>query len=194
MNFYDKKDQLIKLKFDGDSSITDLDIENAVNLLRFEVQCGRDKLRDIKRKLRFDERIIINYLDLVLSQNIILDYYDKVIGSGDFYNQAKAFEKIDNSDHSTRYKTDLKNTMQLIANARSVFKAKEQFMSGVDLKNTNPPIHIVGKGSTFNNRLKQIRGCGINPILIPRDWEVQSLANLRNEIVEQFKLQITNSD
>lgn len=77
------------------------------------------------------------------------------------------------------------NTLRLIAQARSVNEAKKQFADGVKLKNTD--VRMKGTVRTFNKYLKLLKDMEINPITVPKNWEVDILQNLSELIVKVLK-------
>lgn len=181
VNFYDKADQLIKLY---NEQTTEMVPSFPDNILRIEIQCKYSKTSYIKRKLNFQDKSILNYLDEELSAEMILSYYDKVIGGGDYYNFIQAEKIINDSDEKVRMKNALIKTLKVIANARSISKAREQFQKGLTIKNTT--IFVKGSKDTFNKHLRLLRSMGINPVTIPREWALNTLPNMRDQIIREL--------
>jgi hypothetical protein len=186
INFYDKKDEISKRIEDEYTNVLESDLDEAENILRFEVQCNKGKINSIKAKNNFTNKDISNFLNSCIGEDIILSYYDRTIGDGDFYCLREAEKIIKNQQElSQRTQNVLVKTLKLIAQARDVNKAKKQFVEGVKLKNTN--IKLKGTNRTFNNHIRQIQELNINPVTIPRKWGISRLINLR-----QFILQAVN--
>lgn len=163
LNFYDKEAEVITSGYDQKQ------IDDAKNILRIEVQCKKGKINNLKKN---DDNIIstelYNFIDMDLSRDVLTDYYDKTIGSGDFYsfNEAK---KIINAqlNITDNMKKKLIDHLKYINNYKSIWKAKQEFK--------NNPL--------FNEYLKRIRALNINPVIIPRREKTLSLANIKTEII-----------
>lgn len=158
INFYDKEDELIKKNFN---------IDGAKNLLRLEVQCNKSKINNIKYKKGFDINHVKNYLKMDLSEEYIKHYYNKTIGSGDYYKLSRAIEMINNSNYTEMIKKRLIEGLQGVNLHRSIWKAREK---------------SVYSKISFNKHLKMIRALNINPVTIPNSWEMDYLENPKNII------------
>lgn len=177
INFYDKEDQVKKKECS-----TDIELRYAKNTIRLEVQCKKDKVQNIKKTHGFPDKSIRNYLNEDLAREIVLNYYDQCIGSGNYYDLPSAIKIINLSHYNIAVKDALINTLRLIAQARSIYKAREQFINGVTIKNTNPRLIFRGTKSTFKKNLDRLRELNINPVLIPREWNIKFLPNPRNAL------------
>lgn len=187
INFYDKADQLSKKIERGIPGTTEDDLRQVQNILRIEIQCELSKINGIKNKYDLDGRNIKYFMQPEIARQVILYYYDRIIGSGDYYKAYDAARIImKNEIISKKVKHNSLNTIQLIAQARSIWKGREQFIEGVKIKNTKPPITLKGGKATFNTRLKIIRELGINPVVIPRDWNIDYLPSIQEEIEKQL--------
>lgn len=158
INFYDKEDELMKKNFNTDG---------AKNLLRLEVQCNKPKTNNIKYKNEFGTSHVKNYLRMDLSEEYINHYYDKTIGSGDYYKLSKAIQIIKDSNYTDTMKKRLIEVLQEVNLHRSIWKAREK--------------SIYSKHS-FNKYLNMIRALNVNPVTIPNSWEVNHLENVKNII------------
>lgn len=187
LNFYDKYDQLEKHLLALNKTMTNKEMSEATNMLRFEIQCLRGKTDYIKRREGFDSKSIEHFLDPSLSNKLILDYYDKSIGSGDFYSLHAARVIVDRANLQFRTKQTLLNILKLIAQARSIEKARVQFIDGADI---GVGTIIKGSRKAFNDNLKKIRSLGVNPVTIPRNWEITFLPNPRGLILSRMQSEI----
>lgn len=183
LNFYNKLDQLKKHFLGLNKTMTNKELIEATNMLRFEIQCKRGKTDYIKRREGFGSKSIEHFLDPSLSNKLILDYYDKSIGTGDFYSLHLARTIVDRAELQFRTKQTLLNILKLIAQARSIEKARVQFMAGVDIGNGT---FIKGSRKAFNDNIKKIRLLGVNPVTIPRNWEITFLPNPRSLIISRM--------
>lgn len=180
INFYDKEDQLSKK---GD--FTDEELAYAINTLRLEVQCKSDKVQDIKETHGLLDKRVTGYLTNDLSREVILDYYDRCIGPGDYYKLSEAIKIIKASSYKKGAKYNMISILRLIAQARSIYRARYQFTAGVAIKNTHPRLVLRGAKSTFNTNLNRLRELNINPVVIPREWEIDFLPNPREYLTRR---------
>ncbi|MEK4471782.1 hypothetical protein NSQ91_00985 [Paenibacillus sp. FSL R7-0048] len=187
LNFYDKFDQLEKHLLALDKTMSNKEQNEATNMLRFEIQCQRGKTDYIKRREGFDTKSIEHFLDSSLSNKLILDYYDKSIGTGDFYSLHGARAIVDRANLQFRTKQTLLNTLKLIAQTRSIEKARVQFIAGVDIGGGTV---VKGSRKTFNDNIKKIRLLGVNPVTIPRNWEIAFLPNPRGLILSRIQSEL----
>lgn len=175
LNYYDKFDHISK-KINANSLDAYL-MEEAQNIYRIEVQClNYNKLKLIRKKFDLPkETNLYHYLRSDIAEWALLSYYDKVIGRADYYSLDEAIKKVDSTVWGSRKKENIKNWIKLIAQARSVSKARKQFVEGTTLARTD----IVVKGSlnTFWNYERACRDIGVNPVTIPRDWGIDYIPN-----------------
>lgn len=175
LNFYDKLDHI--RKYIGSTSPNAYLLEEAKNIFRIEIQClGNKKLKHIKNKYKLPTYAnIYDYLRSDIAKETIFYYYKKVIGTGDYYSMNEAINKIQNSTWSNRKKENIIKWLRLIAQARSVSNAREQFITGTVLKNTNTLVK--GSLNTFGNYIKSCEAIDLNPVTIPKDWEIKYIPN-----------------
>lgn len=155
INFYDKFDERLK----NAKNI----VPSAKNILRLEIQCSKTKTDYIKEKYGWETKYLVNYLKEELSNEIISYYYKNTIGAGDYYSLTKAKELINNSSHQTRTKEILVDILERINSAKSIWKVRE--------KNIYPK-------EDFNRYLRLIRALEVNPVTIPRRWNIEKLDNI----------------
>ncbi|WP_040191080.1 hypothetical protein, partial [Clostridium culturomicium] len=154
INFYDKESERLSQNFN---------LDGAKDLLRLEVQCKKPKTNSIKTKEGFATRHLKHYLSQDLSSEILDHYYNKTIGTGDYYKLTEAIKMVKESKHTSKTQEKLIGVMKAVSKHRSIWKAREQ-------SEYNP--------SCFNLYLKKIRELGINPVTIPLRWEINKLKNL----------------
>ena len=132
---------------------------DAENIVRFEVQCKKGRVLTLQRKYRFPNRNILHFLNEDIAQEILLDEYIKSVGRGNFFSLYWAKKEIDKSNFSAPKKLHLVQLLQLIAQARHVSIAKEQFIAGTRIKRTD--IVVKGSDATFRNYLRDLAELGI---------------------------------
>lgn len=156
INFYDKEDQQLKANFNRDG---------VSDLLRLEVQCNKTKINNIKYKRGFRTSYVKNFLQADLSKEYINTYYDKTIGSGDYYKLSKAIQMVEDSNYTRIIKKRLVEVLRAISKHRSIWKAREESKYS---------------RSYFNKYLNMIRALNINPVTIPNKWELGFLKNINS--------------
>lgn len=175
LNYYDKLDHISK-KIDTNSFDAYL-LEEAQNIYRIEVQClNHNKLKHIRKKFDLPtESNLYKYLRLDIAEWAFLSYYDSVIGRADYYSLAEAIKIVEATEWSKRRKENIKNWLKLIAQARSISKARQQFVDGTILGRTGTVVK--GSLNTIRNYEKACRDIGVNPVTIPKDWGVSYIPN-----------------
>ena len=154
INFYDKENERLKQNFN---------VDGANALLRLEVQCNKSKTNNIKYKNEFKTSFVKNYLKKDLSKEYINYYYNKTIGSGDYYKLSKAIQIIKESNYTDIIKKRLIEVLQEVNLHRSIWRAREKSKYS---KNS------------FNKYLKMIRTLNLNPVTIPNKWKIDYLESI----------------
>ena len=165
INIYDKEAQQINEGADRQT------IEQAKDILRFEVQINKEK---IKQMVRTDKDILnselSNFLPKELAQETLTKYFDQTIREGDFYslNEIRKIMKK-RQDIKPKMKEKLIEFIKLINQKENIWTAK-------DLYNND---------RLFNSYVKQLReDLNINPITIPRERKVPHLTNPKKELID----------
>ena len=173
---YDKKKQ-IQETYGGvpDDELQQL-IDNADGTIRFELQCKKRKIIGLKNRYGFASRSIINFLNEDIANDLLQKQYRQTVGSGDFYSFYHAQKRINEAPFGQKKKDNLVNFLRLVAQARHVDAALEQFVAG-GTKIKRMDIVVEGSRNTFCNRLLDIAFVNINPVLIPKERKVTFLQN-----------------
>ena len=158
INFYNKEHERLSQNFNKDG---------AKDLLRLEIQCKKPKTNTIKFKNGFESRHLEHYLSNKISYQQLEYYYNKTIGSGDYYKLSEAIRIVQDSNYTSKTKEKLIDVLRVINKHRSIWKARE--------KSEYNKV-------CFNRYLKQIRELGVNPVTIPGSWKVNKLKNIFYEI------------
>jgi hypothetical protein len=159
VNIYDKHEQLMAKIPEYD------DIENARNIIRFEVQCLAPKLKEIRKKFDIKKDEPSKLLTEEVCSHIILSYYKKTIGYGNYYTLEEAIKMIENSNYSKGEKKSMVSSINLINTKRSVWKARESLETDYKIRK-------------FNNDLERMLELDINPVTIPRTWGANRVKNM----------------
>ena len=164
--------------------------EDAKSIIRFEIQYKNRKLYSLSKS---NKRILSNppellaereldelYDDLIsnrrvaipieaiLSDNIaaceLEKYFYKVIQRGDYYTLEAAKRLIEEENWQQKKKERLIGALTLVSQCRSIYKAKST-LDGKDLDG-------------FRKSLRDLSMIGINPVTIPREWNIEFIPNL----------------
>lgn len=96
LNFYDKADEMTKAQ--GGHRHTPEEIQEAKDILRIEVQAGRDKLSNIKRKQEFTSKQISEFMSSpAAAEKLIIDYASRVLGDATYRKKPAAITLIKKS-------------------------------------------------------------------------------------------------
>lgn len=153
INFYNKENERLSQNFNKDG---------AKDLLRLEIQCKKPKTNTLKAKNKFDSRHLEHYLSQEISYQQLEYYYNKTIGTGDYYKLSEAIRIVQESNYTSKTKEKLTEVLRAVSRYRSIWKAREESQYN---------------SSCFNRYLKKIRVLGVNPVTIPSRWGVNMLKN-----------------
>ena len=157
INAYDKYEQLVT----QDPSNPNLD--DALHIIRFEVQCMARKIYPMKRRLREAGGTTIDILKKILSEEncreVICGYYNRVIMHGDYYTLDLARQSVKRKGYSKSKEDRLILALELVNHYRGIAKAKAT-LNGKDLDN-------------FRHSLRNLTDIGVNPVTIPRNYNIK---------------------
>lgn len=180
INYYSKYLQLRNKSLENvDNKHPPIDqeiLDAARNIYRFEVQCKYHKIYSMSQKAKeAGDRNVNKYkslLDPILCVTIISNYYDKVIGKGDWYTLSTAIQIIKSKDFNCQRENRLIQALKYVSQCRSISKAKESC-----------PDKML---STFIRTLKELEALNINPVTIPREWHIDYIPNLLRDYLDQL--------
>ncbi len=138
------------------------------NIYRFEVQCKYYKTYSLSQKAAKVEDFSCNKYKSLLTPvkciEIISNYYKKTIGEGDWYTLSEAIKIIKSKNYNCQREKKLINTLKYVNQYRSLYKAKK----------TIPEDQL----RSFNEALNDLSNLNINPVAIPREWNIKHIPNL----------------
>ena len=174
--FYDKEKEI------GAMALPDEKKEHlkndAMSVIRYEVQCRKPKISQLKQKYRLSDRSVCRFLDETISDTVLFDCYEQTVGFADFYELRQAQQRLNGcAEISATCKKRMFNLLQLIAQARHLDIARRQFIAETAIKHSKPDLTVGGCDSTFRKYLNVLEENGINPVPIPKDWKVPYLEN-----------------
>lgn len=172
LNFYDKQDEMQKAE--GGTRHTPEEISQAKDILRIEVQAGRDKLSGIKRKQEFTSKQISEFMTSPeAAEKLVIDYATKVLGNATYRKKPAAITIINHSKKQKRTKE------QLIAALEAVSKPYKRID---EVRQEHPDLEI-------DKTKKILRDLDINLATLDKNTKVRELpsipALLREAIEEE---------
>lgn len=172
LNFYDKADEMQKAE--GGTRHTQEEIQQAKDILRIEVQAGRDKLSGIKRKQEFTSKQISEFMTSPeAAEDLVIDYATKVLGNATYRKKPAAITIINHSKKQKRTKD------QLIAALEAVSKPYKRID---EVRQEHPDLEI-------DKTKKILRDLDINLATLDKNTKVRELpsipALLREAIEEE---------
>lgn len=143
-------------------------LEAAKNIIRFEVQCKYHKMYTLSDKAKSSGNKSINKFEDLLSYNtccdIIVDYFKKVIMTGNWYTLEEAVRIVEGQNYNSQKEKRLINALELVNQCRSLAKAKTAYHEE--------------ELDAFKRTLKDLTSLNINPVTIPREWGIKHIPNL----------------
>lgn len=171
LNFYDKMDEMTKAQ--GGSRHTPEEISQAKDILRIEVQAGRDKLSGIKRKQEFTSKQITEFMTSPeAAEQLVLMYAYKVLGSATYRKKPAAITII---NHSKKHQ---KTKDQLIAALDEISKPYKRVD---EVRAACPDLNI-------DKCKKILRDLNINLVTLDKNSKVKelpSIPELLREAIEE---------
>jgi hypothetical protein len=158
-------------------------IEDSIDVIRFEIQCKYPKVYYMSRVIKNDEEyenieLINAMLSDDISENLIRKYIDRVIRRGDYYPLEAAKELIRSKNYQKRKEGWLIETLELINRCRGISKAKAELRSD--------------EYDEFKRGMRVLEAIGINPVMIPREWGIKHISNLFNAYFFIFSVEKVN--
>lgn len=170
LNFYDKQDEMIKAE--GGTRHTPEEIQEAKDILRIEVQAGRDKLSGIKRKQEFTSKQITEFMkDPEAAEDLVLMYAEKVLGSATYRKKPAAITLINHSKKHQQTKE------QLIAALEAVSKPYKRVD---EVRGEHPELNI-------DKAKKILRSMDINIISLDKNTKVKELPSIPALLLEAIE-------
>lgn len=167
INCYEKlvELQMRNRKDEESGPITQEVLDEAQDIIRFEVQCLYPRTRKLCQQAEKDGIDIYKYLfDYKTFLKVINAYYKDTIGRGDWFTLSAAEKKIESKHYNSQKKERLLNALREVNQCRGLSKVKAKD-HGDDLE-------------AFKRTLKDLADIGINPVTIPREWGIAHIPNL----------------
>ena len=170
LNFYDKFDEMTKAQ--GGTRHTPEEIEQARDILRIEVQAGRDKLSNIKRKQDFTTKQISEFMTSPgAAEQLVISYAEKVLGSATYRKKPAAITII---NHSKKHQ---KTKEQLIAVLNEVSQAYRRVD---EVRDAHPDLEI-------DKCKKILRSMDINTVTLDKNAKVKELPSIPTLLLQAIE-------
>ena len=138
------------------------DMENALDIIRFEIQCKYLKVYSMAQIIKNKSRhftLLNEMLSDEVSRDIISRYFDKVVLRGDYYTIEKARRIIQSHNFSRKKEQRIIDSLELINGLRGIARAKATFQGQAV--------------EDFRRTLRELTDININPVTIPKEWVIK---------------------
>ncbi|MCI9128306.1 MAG: hypothetical protein HFG28_14290 [Eubacterium sp.] len=168
----------------GFDPISQETIDASHDIIRFEVQCKYFKTYALNRKAESSGNECPNKYKSLLAPltcvEIVSSYYEKVIGKADWYTLSEAMQIIQSKNFNSQREQRYIDTLKYVSQCRSIAKAKASYQ-GKELL-------------AFKKTLKELADFNINPITIPREWNIKHIPNLLRAYFVELVNDFSNSN
>lgn len=170
LNFYDKQDEMTKAQ--GGSRHTPEEIQEAKDILRIEVQAGRDKLSNIKRKQEFTSKQISEFMQQPeAAEDLVISYASRVLGSATYRKKPAAITLI---NHSKKHQS---TKDQLIAALDEISKPYKRVD---EVRGDHPDLEI-------DKCKKILRSMDVNIVTLDKNTKVKELTSIPDLLREAIE-------
>ncbi len=188
INFYSKYMQLLNKSQEyvakGHEPIDQEILDASRNIYRFEVQCKYHKIYTFSQEAARSGNQSINKYENLLNPvsciEIVSSYYKKTIGKGDWYALPEAVRLIKSKNFNCQKEQRLIQALKYVSHCRSLAKAKASFQSGELL--------------AFKQTLKELANFNINPVTIPREWNIKHIPNFLRTFFDKLLLESADTN
>ena len=155
-------------------------IDASHDIIRFEVQCKYFKTYALNKKAGNSGNECPNKYKSLLNPltcvGIVSSYYEKVIGKGDWYSLPEAVRIIQSKNFNSQREQRYIDALKYVNQCRSLAKAKASYQGNELI--------------AFKQTLKELADLNINPVTIPREWNIKHIPNFLkayfNELMEDY--------
>ncbi|MCH5250557.1 MAG: hypothetical protein J1E98_11515 [Lachnospiraceae bacterium] len=168
MKHVELQERLCKNETTGYSMISQATVNEALDIIRFEVQCKYLKTYILNSKAEESGNHDYNKYESLLTPEACNEeinyYFKKTIGKGNWYTLQDAVRIIQSHYFNKQKENRLIEALRFVNQCRSLAKAKATYQ-GSDL-------------DAFKRTLKDLAALNINPVTIPREWGIRHIPNL----------------
>lgn len=144
-------------------------LEKSHNLIRFEVQCKYSKVYAMSSVIREEHNssnamLIKALVSNKVCEDVIRKYFSKIVRNGRYFTLSIARKIVKAYNFRSDKEERLIYALALINECRGITKAKSKLL-GIDLQD-------------FKRSLKDLDDMLVNPVTIPREWNIDYIPNL----------------
>lgn len=188
INFYSKYMQLLNKSQEyvakGHEPIDQEILDAARNIYRFEVQCKYHKIYSFSQEAARSGNHSVNKHEALLNPvtciGIVSNYYKKVIGKGDWYTLSESIHIIQSKNFNSQKEKRFIDAIKYVSQCRSLAKAKASFQAGEMI--------------AFKQTLKELADFNINPVTIPREWNIKHIPNFLRTFFDKLLLESADTN
>lgn len=186
INYYSKYLQLLnksqKIIAKGHDPIDQEILDASRNIYRFEVQCKYHKIYTFSQEAARSGNHSINKYENLLNPvsciGIVSSYYKRVIGKGDWYTLPEAIHIIQSKNFNSQKEKRLITALKYVSQCRSLAKAKSSCQED--------------ELFAFKQTLKELADFNINPVTIPREWNIKHIPNFLRTYFDKLVLEFSD--
>lgn len=170
LNFYDKADEMQKAE--GGTRHTPEEIQEAKDILRIEVQAGRDKLSGIKRKQEFTSKQITEFMQQPeAAEDLVIGYVYKVLGGSTYRKKPAAITLI---NHSKKQKKTKEQLIEVLNEVSQPYKRVDE------VRAARPDLEI-------DKCKKILREMDINLVTLDKNTKVRELPSIPTLLLQAIE-------
>ncbi len=144
-------------------------LEDSHNLIRFEVQCKYSKVYAMSSVIKkgnndSNSMMLKEMLSNKVCEDVIIKYFNQIVRKGHYFTLDGARTIVEAHNFRRDKEERLIDALELINECRGIAKAKSKLLSA-DLKD-------------FKRSLKDLDDILVNPVTIPREWNIDYIPNL----------------
>lgn len=159
-------------KAEGGTRHTPEEIQEAKDILRIEVQAGRDKLSGIKRKQEFTSKQITEFMQQPeAAEDLVIGYVYKVLGGSTYRKKPAAITLINKS------KKHQKTKEQLIAVINEV---SQPYRRVDEVRAAHPELEI-------DKAKKILRSMDVNLVTLDKNTKVKELPSIPSLLLDAIE-------
>ena len=159
INIYDKQAEMKATKNHG-KGYTEVDLSEAENVLRVEVQAFRRKMISLKDKYDYPDRCLENYLNICLAKELLLGYIKEIAGAADYYTHRTLKSKVKGLPLKEVRQSTKNKILDILNDLNGNAKQRPTLQEYIKQQPEKERRNLKGTLKTMDDK-------GINPIAIP---------------------------
>ena len=144
-------------------------IDDALHVIRFEVQCLYRKVYTMSKILESQSKdgsnhLIYSIISDIMATDMIERYFNQTIGAGDYYSLQAAIGIVEDQGFRPEKEERLITALKWVNQCRGIAKSKD----GLNIKGL----------SLLHQSLRELEFIGVNPATIPKSFGIKHIPNL----------------